>query len=272
MVGRELSDRYPKRESKIGEVTLEVKNWTVYHPLYKGRKVCENVNLSVRKGEVVGISGLMGAGRTELAMSVFGGSYGADISGEVELYGKPAQLKSVRGAITNRLAYVTEDRKNDGLILSETLRVNTTLAKLSRTSLRGIVIDKDREVRLADEYKARLGVKASSIEQHADNLSGGNQQKLLLAKWMFAEPDVLILDEPTRGIDVGAKYEIYNIINELVAKEKSVLFISSDMPELLGMCDRIYIMNEGRIVGELSREEASQERIMAAILQASKGA
>ena len=272
MVGREISDRYPKREPYIGEVTLEIKDWTVYHPLYRGRKVCDKVDIHVRKGEVVGISGLMGAGRTELAMSVFGGSYGADISGEILLNGKPIQLKNIRSAIDNKLAYVTEDRKNDGLILSQTLRVNTTLANLSRTSRFGWIIDKDQEVRYGEEYKTRLGVKASSIEQHADNLSGGNQQKLLLAKWMFAEPDVLILDEPTRGIDVGAKYEIYNIINELVAQEKSVVLISSDMPELLGMCDRIYIMNEGKIVGELSREEASQEVIMAAILQSSKGA
>ncbi len=272
MVGREISDRYPKRVSKIGDVTLEIKDWTVYHPLYRGRKVCDNVNIRVNKGEVVGISGLMGAGRTELAMSVFGGSYGADISGELSLNGKPVQLKTIRSAIDKKLAYVTEDRKNDGLVLSQTLRVNTTLANLKRTSRFGFVIDKDQEVRFGGEYKERLGVKAASIEQHADNLSGGNQQKLLLAKWMFAEPDILILDEPTRGIDVGAKYEIYNIINELVAEEKSVLLISSDMPELLGMCDRIYIMNEGRIVGELSREEASQEVIMAAILQSSKGA
>ncbi len=272
MVGREISDRYPKRESHIGEVTLEVKDWTVFHPLYRDRKVCDKVGICVHKGEVVGISGLMGAGRTELAMSVFGGSYGADISGELLLNGKPVQLKSIRSAIDQKLAYVTEDRKNDGLVLSQTLRVNMTLANLKRTSRLGWIIDKDQEVRFGDEYKERLGVKAASIEQHADNLSGGNQQKLLLAKWMFAEPDVLILDEPTRGIDVGAKYEIYNIINELVAQEKSVLLISSDMPELLGMCDRIYIMNEGKIVGELSREEANQEVIMAAILQSSKGA
>ena len=272
MVGRELHDRYPARESHVGGVTFEVKNWTVYHPLYKGRKVCDDVSFNIRKGEVVGISGLMGAGRTELAMSIFGGSYGADISGELYLNGKPTHLSSVRGAINNKIAYVTEDRKGDGLILSDTIRINTTLAKLSRTSRFGVVIDKDQEVNFAEEYKARFGVKCSGIEQHVGNLSGGNQQKLLLAKWMFAEPDILILDEPTRGIDVGAKYEIYNIVNELVAQEKSVLLISSDMPELLGMCDRIYIMNEGRIVGELTREEANQEIIMAKILQSSKGA
>ena len=272
MVGREINDRYPGRESNIGDVTLEVRNWSVYHPLYKGRKVCDNVSFNVRKGEVVGISGLMGAGRTELAMSVFGRSYGTDISGELYLNGELMNLKTIKDAIKNKIAYVTEDRKGDGLVLSNTIRLNTTLAKLDRTSKFGLIIDKDKEIHLADEYKTRFGVKCTSIEQHIANLSGGNQQKVLLSKWMFAEPDVLILDEPTRGIDVGAKYEIYNIINDLVAQEKSVLLISSDMPELLGMCDRIYIMNEGRIVGELDRDEANQEIIMETILHSCKGA
>jgi len=272
MVGREIHERFPARISNIGDITLEIKNWTVYHPLYQGRKVCDSVSLNIRRGEIVGISGLMGAGRTELAMSIFGRSYGADISGELYLDGRRVNFKKVKDAIDHKVAYVTEDRKNDGLILSNTIRVNTTLAKLSRTSRFGLVLDKDKEVHLSEEYKTRFGVKCSGIEQNAGNLSGGNQQKLLLAKWMFAEPDILILDEPTRGIDVGAKYEIYNIMNELVGQGKSVLFISSDMPELLGMCDRIYIMNEGRMVGELGREEANQEVIMAKILQSSKGA
>lgn len=272
MVGREINDRFPKREPNIGEVTLEVKNWTVYHHAYKDRKVCDNVNLHLRKGEVTGISGLMGAGRTEFAMSVFGKSYGANISGELYLNGKKINLKHVRHAIDNKIAYVTEDRKGDGLVLSDTIRMNTTLANLKRTGLFGFVIDKDREISFAGEYKNRFGVKCADIEQHSDSLSGGNQQKLLLAKWMFAEPDILILDEPTRGIDVGAKYDIYNIINGLVAEGKSVLLISSDMPELLGMCDRIYIMNEGRIVGELESREANQEIIMSKILQSCKGA
>ena len=270
MVGREINDRFPARESNIGDITLEIRNWTVYHPLYIGRKVCDAVNLNIRKGEVVGISGLMGAGRTELAMSVFGRSYGADISGELYLDGKSVNFKNVKDAINSKVAYITEDRKNDGLILSDTIRVNTSLANLGRTSRFGVVIDKDLEINVVKEYKDRFGVKCTSIEQDANNLSGGNQQKLLLAKWMFAEPDILIMDEPTRGIDVGAKYEIYSTINELVAQGKSVLLISSDMPEILGMCDRIYIMNEGRIVGELNHEEASQEVIMAKILQSCK--
>jgi putative multiple sugar transport system ATP-binding protein len=272
MVGRELSDRFPKRESNIGEVTLEIKKWTAYHPIYKGRKVCDDISINLRKGEIVGISGLMGAGRTELAKSVFGRSYGANITGEIYLDRKQVFFKTVRDAINNKVAYVTEDRKSDGLILSNTIRVNTTLANLARISSFGTVLDKDREIQYANEYKTRFGVKCSGIEQSTSNLSGGNQQKLLLAKWMFAEPDILILDEPTRGIDVGAKYDVYTIMNELVAQGKSVLFISSDMPELLGMCDRIYIMNEGRIVGELSREEANQEIIMEKILQSCKGA
>jgi len=271
MVGREIKDRFPAREvHNIGDVTLEVKNWTVHHPLYKERKVCDGVNMNIRKGEVVGVSGLMGAGRTELAMSIFGKSYGANISGELYLNGIRTHFKNVRNAIDNKIAYVTEDRKNDGLILSNTIRMNTTLANLKRTGIWGFAIDKDQEVIYADEFKTRFGVKASSIEQNASSLSGGNQQKLLLAKWMFAEPEILILDEPTRGIDVGAKFEIYNIINDLVGQGKSVLLISSDMPELLGMCDRIYVMNEGAIVGELSRDEASQEVIMAKILQSCK--
>ena len=272
MVGREINDRYPARESKIGEVTLEVKNWTAYHPLYKGRKICEDININIHKGEVVGISGLMGAGRTELAMSIFGRSYGTDISGEIYINGKRTNMKSIKSAIKNKIAYVTEDRKSDGLVLTNTIRLNTTLANLNRTSSFNFIIDKDREILFANDYKSRFGVKCGGIEQHVANLSGGNQQKVLLSKWMFAEPDILILDEPTRGIDVGAKFEIYSIINKLVAEEKSVLLISSDMPELLGMCDRIYVMNEGRIVGELNRDEANQEKIMEIILHSCKGA
>ncbi len=271
MVGRELTDRFPRREPKIGDVSMEVRDWTVFHPLYEGRKVCDGVNINVRRGEVVGISGLMGAGRTELAMSIFGKSYGADISGALLMDGAEVHLNSVQDAINHKLAYVTEDRKGNGLILSTPIRENTTLAKMDKIS-RNKVLDKDLEIQVANEYREKLHTKCASIEQPVGNLSGGNQQKVLLAKWMFADPEVLILDEPTRGIDVGAKYEIYCIINQLVAEGKSVVMISSELPEVLGMCDRIYVMNEGRIVGELSREEASQESIMSCILQSSKGA
>ena len=271
MVGRELTDRFPRSEPKIGDVSMEVRDWTVFHPLYEGRKVCDGVNINVRRGEVVGISGLMGAGRTELAMSIFGKSYGADISGALLMDGAEVHLNSVQDAINHKLAYVTEDRKGNGLILSTPIRENTTLAKMDKIS-RNKVLDKDLEIQVANEYREKLHTKCASIEQPVGNLSGGNQQKVLLAKWMFADPEVLILDEPTRGIDVGAKYEIYCIINQLVAEGKSVVMISSELPEVLGMCDRIYVMNEGRIVGELSREEASQESIMSCILQSSKGA
>lgn len=272
MVGRELKDRYPKRTPHIGEVGLEVKDWTVYHPIYKERKVCDNINIHVNKGEVVGISGLMGAGRTELAMSIFGKCYGSRITGQLFMDGKEVQLNSVNDAIKNKIAYVTEDRKTSGLILSNPVRINTTLANLDRVSNRLKIINADQEIKEAKEYSKMLNVKCSGIEQQVVNLSGGNQQKVLLSKWMYAEPDVLILDEPTRGIDVGAKYEIYTIINDLVAQNKSVIMISSDMPEILGMCDRIYVMNEGRIVAEFTKEEASQEAIMASILQSNKGA
>ena len=271
MVGREIADRFPKRPGvKIGDVRMEVKNWNVYHPLYNDRKVVDHVSLYVRKGEVVGISGLMGAGRTELAMSIFGKSYGTNISGQLFINGKEVHLKSARDAIEHKLAYVTEDRKGDGLILSNSIKNNTSLANLAGISKHGI-IDQDKEYAVAVEYKDKLKTKCPTVEQNVGNLSGGNQQKVLLAKWMFADPDILILDEPTRGIDVGAKYEIYCIINSLVAEGKSVIMISSELPEVLGMSDRIYVMNEGRIAGELSSEEASQEVIMTCIMQSSKG-
>lgn len=270
MVGRDLTDRFPKRSEKhIGDINMEIKDWSVYHPIYTERKVVDNVSMNVRKGEVVGISGLMGAGRTELAMSVFGHSYGTNISGQLYINGKEVHLRSVKDAIKNKLAYVTEDRKGNGLVLSNSIKINTTMANLGAVSTNSI-INKDKEYAVAVEYKEKLKTKCPSVEQNVGNLSGGNQQKVLLAKWMFADPDVLILDEPTRGIDVGAKYEIYCIINQLVAEGKSVIMISSELPEVLGMCDRIYIMNEGKMVGEVSAKEASQEVIMSHILKSSK--
>ena len=268
MVGRELSDRFPKREPHIGDIKMEIKNWNVYHPLYKERKVVDNVNLYVKKGEVLGISGLMGAGRTELAMSVFGKSYGENITGQTFIDGKEVHLNTVSAAIKNGLAYVTEDRKGNGLILSNPIKINTTLANLDEVSHRK-VIDKHKEYAVAVDYKEKLKTKCPTVEQNVGNLSGGNQQKVLLAKWMFADPEILILDEPTRGIDVGAKYEIYCIINQLVAEGKSVIMISSELPEILGMCDRIYVMNEGKMVGELDAKDATQEKIMGYILQSS---
>ena len=270
MVGRDIEDRFAKRSGvKIGEVAMEVKNWTVHHPIYQDKKVVDNVSLNVRRGEVIGISGLMGAGRTELAMSLFGRSYGSGISGSLTINGKEVHLRNSRAAIKAGMAYVTEDRKGNGLILSNPIQVNTTLANLDGVSNRG-VIDQDKEHNVADEYRQKLRTKCTGVSQNVGNLSGGNQQKVLLAKWMFTDPDILILDEPTRGIDVGAKYEIYCIINDLVAQGKSVIMISSELPEILGMSDRIYVMNEGRIVGEFRQEDASQEAIMACILKSSK--
>ena len=272
MVGRELSNRFPARENvKIGDVCMEVKNWTVHHPLTPAKKVVDDVSFYVRRGEVVGISGLMGAGRTELAMSLFGRSYGTGISGTLLMNGKEVHLKNVRQAIDHKLAYVTEDRKGNGLILSNPIYTNTSLAKMDEVSHFG-VIDKLKEVQVAEDYRKKLHTKAPSVYQNVGNLSGGNQQKVLLAKWMLTDPDVLILDEPTRGIDVGAKYEIYCIINDLVAAGKSVIIISSELPEVLGMSDRIYVMNEGKIVGEVDGKEATQEIIMSYIMKSGKGA
>ena len=270
MVGRDLTNRFPPRQPNVGEVSMEVRNWTVYHPLYTERKVVDDVSITLRKGEVVGIAGLIGAGRTELCKSVFGRAYGTKISGQLLIDGKEVYLNSVSEAIQAGLAYITEDRKGDGLVLSDSIKHNTTLARLDFVSERGVV-DVDKEYQSADEYKKKLGVKAPSVEQVVGNLSGGNQQKVLIGKWMFAQPDIMMLDEPTRGIDVNAKYEIYCIINDLVAQGKSVLMVSSELPEILGMCDRTYVMCEGKIVGEFTREEATQEKIMDRIMQASKG-
>ncbi|MCD7882312.1 MAG: sugar ABC transporter ATP-binding protein [Lachnospiraceae bacterium] len=268
MVGRPMDDRYPERKHNVSkEVGLEVKNWTVHHPLYPEKIVDDNISFKVHKGEVVGFSGLQGAGRTELAMSIFGRSYGTDISGEIYLEGKKVELKTPELAIKNKIAYVTEDRKTNGLILGESIRFNTTLARLDKICNNGI-IDETAEKKAAEEMTEAVGTKTPSIEQVIGNLSGGNQQKALLGKWMFAEPDVLILDEPTRGIDVGAKYDIYCLINQMVDNGKSVIMISSEMPELIGMCDRIYIMNEGRLCGEVEAKNTTQEEIMGYIMSA----
>ena len=270
MVGRELSDRFPKRVPHISdEKGLEVRHWTVHHPVYTEKIVDNDVSFYVRKGEIVGFSGLQGAGRTELAMSIFGHAYGSGISGELYINGKQMRITNERQAIEAGLAYVTEDRKGNGLVLPQTIAVNTTLARLDKVCS-GSVIDTVKENMAAEEYREKLKTKTPSVQQAAGNLSGGNQQKVLLAKWMFADSDVLILDEPTRGIDVGAKYEIYCIMNDLVAQGKSVVMISSEMPEILGMCDRVYVMNEGRIVAEMDVADASQEKIMAAILKSEK--
>ena len=265
MVGRDMTHRFPPRESNVGEVIFEVKDWNAYHPLHEHRKVSDNVNIHVRKGEVVGIAGLMGAGRTELAMSIFGRAYGSRISGKVYKYGKEIDVSTINKAITNGIAYATEDRKSYGLILIEEIKDNITLSNLEAISSTGI-INEPKELTVTREYRDKLNIKCSSILQLALNLSGGNQQKVVLSKWLFANPDILILDEPTRGIDVGAKYEIYTIINRLASEGKGIIMISSELPEILGVCDRIYVMRDGKIVGEMPAKEASQERVMKHIM------
>ncbi len=266
MVDRDLENRFPHRTPTIGETIFDVKGWTVHHPQHPERQMVKNVDFHVRRGEIVGIAGLMGAGRTEFAMSLFGRSYGRDISGKVTMEGREIDLSTVPRAIAAGLAYVTEDRKQLGLLLSEDIRKNVTLANLPDVSENGI-IDDMAELTVANRYRDQMRIRCQSVYQEAGTLSGGNQQKIILSKWLFSNPDVLILDEPTRGIDVGAKYEIYQIINALADSGKAVVFISSEMPELLGMCDRICVMNEGAFVGAFSREEASQEAIMRSIVR-----
>ena len=261
MVGREINNIYPSRERKpFGEVVLEVKNWNAYDPAL-GRAILKDINFNVRKGEIVGISGLMGSGRTELALSMFGNPDGYKVKGELYIKGKKTHFVLPENAIKAGLAYVTEDRKNDGLILIQDVKQNITLANLNEISRRG-VIDANAEVSVADDYRVSLNIKTPSVEQLVSNLSGGNQQKVSLGKWLFVKPDVLILDEPTRGIDVGAKYEIYSIMNRLVDQGMSIIMISSELPEVLGMSDRVYVVSSGMITGELPIEEATQEAIM----------
>ena len=266
MVGREMSERYPPREPRIGEKLFEIKDWRVEHPLHAGREVIKGVSLHVKAGEIVGVAGLMGSGRTELAMSVFGRAYGRNITGKASMQGREIDLSSIQRAVGSGLAYVTEDRKSLGLILNEDIKNNVTLANLAGIAWCG-VIDERKEADIAGQYRTKLNIRSSSILQKTLNLSGGNQQKVVLSKWLFADPKVLILDEPTRGIDVGAKYEIYTIINDLAASGKGVIVISSEMPELLGICDRLYVMSEGRLVDEMPAVEASQEKIMASIMR-----
>jgi putative multiple sugar transport system ATP-binding protein len=247
-------------------VIFEVKDWNAFHPLHSHRKVSNNVNMYVRKGEVVGIAGLMGAGRTELAMSIFGRAYGTNISGKAYKNGREIDISTIQKAIDNGIAYATEDRKSYGLILIDVIKDNITLANLEEVSDVG-VINEPKELTVTREYRDKLNIKCSSILQQAVNLSGGNQQKVVLSKWLFANPDILILDEPTRGIDVGAKFEIYTIINRLASEGKAVIMISSELPEILGMADRIYVMRDGKIVGEVPAAEASQEKIMTFIMK-----
>lgn len=261
MVGREIDNIYPRREHKRSvEVMLEVQHWNAYNP-HLGRNILQDVNFNVKKGEIVGFAGLMGSGRTELALSIFGNPEGYRISGEMFIKGKKRFFRHPQNAIKAGVAYVTEDRKGSGLILIQDVKQNLTLANLRAISPRGIVND-NAEVKVANEYKISLNIKTPTVEQRVGNLSGGNQQKVSLGKWLFVGPDILILDEPTRGIDVGAKFEIYTIMNRLVQQGMSIIMISSELPEVLGMSDRVYVVSAGRITGELPIEAATQEQIM----------
>jgi putative multiple sugar transport system ATP-binding protein len=261
MVGRDLEHRFPPHEPTIGEEVLRIEDWTVHSPTQTDRVVVSNASLTVRRGEIVGLAGLMGAGRTELAMSVFGRSYGSGISGRVYKNGKEIQVRTVGEAIRHGIAYATEDRKRYGLNLVEDVKRNISAAALAKLAARGWV-NENEEYRVAEGYRASMNIKAPSVEAITGKLSGGNQQKVVLSKWIFTDADVLILDEPTRGIDVGAKYEIYTIINQLADLGKAILFISSDLPELLGICDRIYALSAGRVTGEVNRADATPERLM----------
>ena len=261
MVGRDLEHRYPDRTPNIGEEVFRIEDWVVHHPTESGRTVIHGANLSVRAGEVVGLAGLMGAGRTELAMSVFGRSYGSGVSGRVFMHGKEVRTRSVSEAIRHGIAYATEDRKKYGLNLIEDIKRNVSAAALGKLARFGWV-NGDKEHVVANDYRKSMNIKAPSVSSVTGKLSGGNQQKVVLSKWMYSDPEVLILDEPTRGIDVGAKYEIYTIINRLAAEGKAVIVISSELPELLGICDRIYALSEGHITGELPIEKATPELLM----------
>ncbi|MER5269128.1 multiple monosaccharide ABC transporter ATP-binding protein [Actinosynnema sp. NPDC002837] len=261
MVGRDLEHRFPPRTPHIGDEVLRIEGWTVHSPSQPDRVVVDNATLSLRRGEIVGLAGLMGAGRTELAMSVFGRSYGVGISGKVFKDGREIDTRTVRKAIDHGLAYVSEDRKRYGLNLIQDVQLNVSAAGLAKLAPRGWV-NENEEHSVAESYRRSMNIKTPSVATPTASLSGGNQQKVVLAKWMFTDPDVLILDEPTRGIDVGAKYEIYSIINDLADQGRAVLVISSELPELLGLCDRVYALSEGRITGELDRAEATQERLM----------
>ncbi|MFC4896390.1 multiple monosaccharide ABC transporter ATP-binding protein [Streptosporangium amethystogenes subsp. fukuiense] len=261
MVGRDLEHRFPPHEPKIGEEALRIEDWTVHSPTQHDRVVVSGANLTLRRGEIVGLAGLMGAGRTELAMSVFGRSYGVGVSGRVYKNGREIQLRTVGEAIGHGLAYATEDRKRYGLNLIDDIKRNVSAAALRKLARRGWV-DDNKEYQVADGFRESMNIKAPSVLSVTGKLSGGNQQKVVLSKWIFTDTDVLILDEPTRGIDVGAKYEIYSIINQLADQGRAILVISSELPELLGVCDRVYAMSAGRITGEVSRAEATPERLM----------
>lgn len=261
MVGRELTDRFPERDNNIGKTIFEIKNWDVYDPVFKEQKYLNNINLKLRKGEVVGIAGLMGAGRTELALSIFGKSFGSKVEGEVYINGEIIEINSISDAINYGIAYLSEDRKTAGLNLIQSIKENISITSLDKFS-DGIIMDEGKENKVVNEFRDKLNIKSNNINQMVSSLSGGNQQKVAIGKWILSDPDILFLDEPTRGVDVGAKYEIYNVINEIAASGKAVCIISSELPEIIGMSDRIYTMSEGVFTGEVVNNNVSQEELM----------
>jgi len=261
MVGRDLTHRFPERKSAPGETVLEVKNWNVYHPDYHDIKVIDNISFYLRKGELLAFCGPMGAGRTELMMSIFGKSYGSKTEGELRINGKQVTLNSSGAALKAGLGFISEDRKSEGLVLIQDVKTNITHASLNKISKFGIV-NGQQEIKEAERYRKELNIRTPSVDQIVRNLSGGNQQKVAVSKSLLADPEIFIVDEPTRGIDVGAKTEIYGILNAMIAAGKSIIMVSSELPEALGMADRFYVMNEGKIKGMLTKEEASQEKIM----------
>ncbi|NMB01288.1 MAG: sugar ABC transporter ATP-binding protein [Firmicutes bacterium] len=260
MVGRELTGQYPPRDAKIGEVIFQVENWTVAKDSGAVRPVIRDVSFELRKGEILGIAGLMGSGRTELVQSIFG-EYGKRLSGNMVLNGNQISVRSSQDAIHNGIALLTEDRKNTSLVLKHSILENSTIASLGEL-LRWKVIDRDKELSITHDYKDKLQIKAPSVHSIVNDLSGGNQQKVAIAKWLMTDPQILIMDEPTRGIDVGTKYEVYKLMNELTSQGVSIIMVSSELPEILGMSDRILVMREGSVAGIVDNQDVTEETIM----------
>ena len=261
MVGREMKERFPQGNRIPGEVVLAVKNLSVDDPYHAGKKLLNNISFEVRKGEILGVAGLMGSGRSELMLSIFG-EYGAHRLGEIILGEQLVTNKSAREAMSNRISLVPEDRKKQGLIVEQSIIKNISLPNLHQFATI-FSINKHKELEQCEKMAKYLAVKTPSLHAIVNSLSGGNQQKVVIAKWLMSEPRVLILDEPTRGIDVGAKYEIYKLMNSLAEQGVAIIMVSSDLPEILGMSDRILVMHEGECTGILDRADATQEKIMA---------
>lgn len=261
MVGRDLTQLYPERETKIGDEAIRVENFWVDHPFLPGEKVVRDINFSARSGEILGVAGLMGSGRSELVTAIFG-AFPSDSGGDLYVDGRKLAIKSPKKAIDDGIALLTEDRKRFGLVLCLSVGDNISLSSLESVSVWQL-IRKGMENRLIDRYVKDLNIKTAGKKVIVNTLSGGNQQKVVISKWLATNPRILILDEPTRGVDVGARFEIYQIMNQLVESGVCIIMVSSDLPEILGMSDRILVMHQGEMTGEFTRAEATQEAIMA---------